>query len=129
MFTLDEIYSACVSCVLFFRILAFLDHLKVNFHLYVMRQTLVTSSQQLGGYGFALTTALVAFSSFFYLSRGSVSGQLKSLLRTIVTLVMLVVGQGKYRCTFIKVLSLVHGVVYKTIQNLERLLSMISICY
>ena len=97
VFLMDKLYSVTISSVFFLRILTLLSVLKVNFHLHLMRQTLINSSSQLIGYGVFAGAALVAFASYATLSRGKVSSKLYSMHRSFITLLSLLLGNGKYR--------------------------------
>ncbi|XP_071110902.1 polycystin-1-like protein 3 [Haliotis cracherodii] len=94
---LDEIYRSCLGLVLFIRMLLLLQPLSLNYNLFLMRATLLSSKKELFAFLLILAIVVTAFASFFYLLEGPVTFDIRTVYHSYMALVESLLGLVRSR--------------------------------
>ena len=92
---LDEVYRICLGVLIFLHILALLKHVSFNFHLFLMRATIINARGSLLSSVLLIGIGILAFSSLEFLYSGRTTYAYRDMHNAIASLVCSTVSMAK----------------------------------
>ncbi len=94
---LDTVFRFSISLVLFIRILSLMRPLAINYSVFLMRATLLSTQNELLAFSIVLSIVLTAFTSLFYLLEGPITFGIRTVPDTYMTLFTSLLGLIRLR--------------------------------
>lgn len=93
----DEIYRGCIAGVFFIVILRLLEPLAFNYHLFVLKKSLLKAKADILSYIVLISFCLVAFASYLYVTVGRHVSEFKNMPTALTTLLQMLLSMISFR--------------------------------